>query len=509
MAILHDMNFLLIFLSLGGIFVLCLYRRMSRETRSEPTNWPVVGMLPGVLQNLHRAHEYATQVLSECGGTYVFEGPWFFNIDMLFTCDPANIHHIFSKNFPNYPKGPQFRKIFEILGDGIFNADYELWEIHRRVTLSFLTNSNFYILLLNSAWGKVETGLMPVLDHFCGQGKDFDLQEIFQRFTFDNICKLVLDYDPGSLCIDLPYIPCEKAFSNSVEPLLHRHVVPERIWKLQRWMNFGNEKTLDEAKKAFDEFIFPRVFLKDDKEQEDHIDDDFKLMKIFKKVYEENKIDSSGDMREFLKDTALSLMFAGRDTTSTCLTWLFWLIAKNPCTEAKILQEIETELKIKGDSCWRFFNVEESRKLVYLHGALCESLRLFPPVALEHKSPIHDDILPSGHRLRKNSKVIISFYSVGRLEKVWGKDCLDFKPERWTSANGRIRHEPSYNFPAFNVGPRTCIGKEMAFIQMKVVAASVIYHYRVELVEGHPVAPLDSVILQAKHGLRVRLTKRT
>ncbi|KZV56306.1 hypothetical protein F511_00303 [Dorcoceras hygrometricum] len=505
MAIFQNFDiFMIVILPLGSFFVLCLYRRISRETQSEPTDWPVVGMLPGVLQNMHRAHEYATEVLTECGGTYVFKGPWFFNIDMVFTCDPANIHHIFSKNFPNYPKGPNFRKIFEILGDGIFNADYELWEIHRRVTLSFMTNSKFYSLLERSAWRKMETGLMPVLDYFCQEGKYLDLQEIFQRFTFDNICRLVLDYDPESLCIDLPHIPCEKAFSNSVEPLLHRHIVPERIWKLQKWLNFGNEKKLNEAEKAFDEFIFPRVFMKDEGQGSD-----FKLMKVFRKVYEENKIDSSGDLREFLKDTALSLMFAGRDTTSTCLTWLFWLIAKNPSTESKILQEIETELKRKQEPNRRFFNVEESRNLVYLHGALCESLRLFPPVALEHKSPSNDDVLPSGHHLRKNTKLIISFYSVGRLEKVWGKDCLEFKPERWISESGRIKHEPSYNFPAFNVGPRTCVGKEMAFIQMKIVAAAVIYHYRVELVDGHPVAPLDSVILQAKHGLMVTLSKRT
>lgn len=206
---------------------------------------------------------------------------------------------------------------------------------------------------------------------------------------------------------------------------------------------------------------------------------------------------------------SFSFWLAGRDTTSTCLTWLFWLIAKNPSIETKILQEIETELEIKTqDSSWRFFKAEESRKLVYLHGALCESLRLFPPIALEHKSPVNDDILPSGHHLRKNSKVIISFYSVGRLETIWGKDCLDFKPERWISGRGRTRHEPSYNFPAFNVGPRTCIGKEMAFVQMKIVAATMICRYRVELVQGHPVAPLDSVVLHAKHGLRVRLSKR-
>ncbi|PIN00373.1 Cytochrome P450 CYP4/CYP19/CYP26 subfamily [Handroanthus impetiginosus] len=486
-----------IFLFILAIIFLCVWRSKSWRKSSVPTNWPLVGMLPAVLQNCHRIHAYVTELLSECGGTFEFKGPWFCNMDMLITSDPANIHHIFSRNFSNYPKGPEFRKIFEILGDGIFNADFELWELHRRTTLSFMSHVKFYDLLERAVWEKVETGLLPVLEHFLKQGIDADLQDIFQRFTFDSICKLVLDCDPCSLCIDLPYIPCEKAFNEALEALLHRHVLPESIWKLQKWLQIGKEKKLMEAWKAFDEFIYPRITFKDD----------FSLLTAFRKAYEEMN-GSSSDARYFLRDTALSLMLAGRDTTSTCLTWLFWLIAKNPSTKIKIREEIENELPLKDDKKWRFFNVEESRRLVYLHGALCEALRLFPPVALEHKSPVKPDILPSGNYLQLNTKIIVSFYSTGRMERVWGKDCLKFMPERWISPCGGIKHEPSYKFPAFNAGPRTCLGKEMAFIQMKMVAATIVYHYNIELVDDHPVSPRDSVILQAKHGLRVRLSKR-
>ncbi|KAI3456694.1 hypothetical protein Pfo_013357 [Paulownia fortunei] len=491
-----------IFLFTLTIVFLCVWRSKSRKKSSLPTNWPLVGMLPGILQNCHRIHAYATDILSESGGTFEFKFPWYCNMNMLVTSDPTNIHHIFSKNFSNYPKGPEFRKIFEILGDGIFNVDFELWELHRRTTLSFMSHVKFYSFLERVVWQKVETGLLPVLDYFWNQGIDADLQDIFQRLTFDSICKLVLDYDPRSLCIDLPYIPCEKAFNDAIEALLHRHVLPESIWKLQKWLEIGKERKLIEAWKAFDEFIYPLIPLKEGEQK-----DDFNLLSAFRKAYEE-KNGSFSDSRDFLRDTALSLMFAGRDTTSTCLTWLFWLIATNPLTETKIREEIETELHLKEDKKWRFFNVEESRKLIYLHGALCESLRLFPPVALEHKAPIQPDNLPSGNYLQQNTKVIVSFYSVGRMEAVWGKDCLEFKPERWISPRGGMKHEPSYKFPAFNVGPRTCLGKEMAFIQMKMVAATIIYHYNIQLVEGHPVSPRDSIILQAKHGLRVRLSKR-
>lgn len=459
----------------------------------EPTVWPVLGMLPAVLLNLRRIHDYMTEVLTQCGGTYKFVGPTFWNIDMLFTSDPADIHHIFSRNFSNYPKGPHFRKIFDILGDGIFGADFDLWEIHRRTTLAQLTHADFHSFLETTVWSKVETGLFPVLDNFCGG--DLDLQDVFQRFTFDNICKFVLGTDPCTLSVELPCVPCEKAFSTVAEPLLRRHIFPEWMWKLQRMLNIGDGKVLLEASAAFDEFIYPRIKLGSDESS---------VLKAFEKVYEEKKIASSGGLREFLKDTALSLMFAGRDTTSTCLTWLFWLVAQNPAAEKKILEEMEAELAAAGER----FSAKESQKLVYLHGALCESLRLFPPVALEHKAPVRPDILPSGHCLEEKARIIISFYSVGRMESVWGKDCLEFKPERWMTEKGGMKHEPSYKFPAFNAGPRTCLGKEMAFIQMKMVAAAIIYRYKFKLVEGHPVSPRDSIILHARHGLRVLLSNR-
>ncbi|XP_073135412.1 alkane hydroxylase MAH1-like [Henckelia pumila] len=503
MALYAYLEILLIPISV--IFLYFLTIRTQKKS-SVPTNWPVLGMLPAVLQNSHRIHEYATEVLTESNGTFEFKGPWFSNMDMLVTSDPANIHHVLSKNFSNYPKGPEFRKIFQILGDGIFNADFELWEFHRKTTLSLTTQPNFYGFLEKSIWAKIEKGLIPVLERFLETGVEFDLQDVFQRFTFDSICKLVLDYDPQSLSIDLPCIPCEKAFNGAVEALLHRHILPERIWKLLKWLQIGKEKTLMKAWKSFDEFIYPRVSINDGLEKDDN---GFNLLKSFKRKYKERDIySSSGDSREFLRDTSLGLMFAGRDTTSTCLSWLFWLLAANPSAEMKIRREIEDELHEKKDKKWRIFSVEESKKLKYLHGALCESLRLFPPLALEHKAPIRPDVLPTGNHVPENKVVLLCFYSMGRMEMIWGEDCLDFKPERWISECGGIEHQPSFKFTAFNAGPRTCIGKEMAFIQMKMVAATVIYHYNIEVVKGHKVSPSDSIIIQMKHGLRVKLSKR-
>ncbi|KAM3199149.1 hypothetical protein P3L10_034301 [Capsicum annuum] len=183
----------------------------------------------------------------------------------------------------------------------------------------------------------------------------------------------------------------------------------------------------------------------------------------------------------------------GRDTTSAALTWFFVLLAKNPSVEKKIRQEIQQQLHVKEDENLKLFTKEESRKLIYLHGSLCETLRLFPSLPLEHKVPLDHDILPSGHHVSPHTRMILPFYSMGRMETLWGKDYLEFKPERWISDRGGIKHEPSFKFPAFNVGPRTCIGKEMTFFQMKIVAATIIHNYHIQVVEPNNVSPTTSI----------------
>lgn len=229
---------------------------LHRRTRI-PINWPVVGMLPDVLLNVHRIHDFATNILKLSDGTFLFKGPWLANIDMLFTSNPTNIHYILSKNFPNYPKGPDFRNIFDIFGDAVFNSDHELWEIHRRTTtMCLFRHPDFNTLLETNIMNKTEKGLLPFLDFVSSHHTETDLQEIFQRFTFDVMCLLLLDYDPESLSLGLPIIPCEKAFTYAEEALLWRHFLPQKVWKLQKRFGLGKEKKMSEASKAFDEFIY-------------------------------------------------------------------------------------------------------------------------------------------------------------------------------------------------------------------------------------------------------------
>lgn len=93
-------------------------------------------------------------------------------------------------------------------------------------------------------------------------------------------------------------------------------------------------------------------------------------------------------------------------------------------------------------------------------------------------------MLPSGHKVEANSKLLILIYALGRMKAVWGEDASEFKPERWISETGVLRHEPSFKFLAFNAGPRTCLGKKMAMVLMKAVVVEILQNFDVKVAES-------------------------
>jgi cytochrome P450 len=343
------------------------------------------------------------------------------------------------------------------------------------------------------------------LDNACKKRLQVDLQDIFQRLTFDNICCIVLGFDPICLSIDLPEIECERAFTQLENTVFYRHVRPKFFWKIQKWLQIGEEKKFTENVKIIDQMLYSKIKSKKDQMQGEQ---EFDLLSILLKQSIGDGKNPIDDENKFLRDTSINLLSAGRDTISSALTWFFWLVATHPFVEAKILEEIKENLPSRKDN-WKYLGVEGLNKLIYLHAALCEVLRLYPPVPFEHKSSLKSDVLPSGHMVESNSRIVYSLYSIGRMEKIWGEDCLEFKPERWISKKGGIIHVPSYKFIAFNAGPRTCLGKDISFIEMKMIAATILLNYQIQMGEDHPIIPSISVVLHMKHGLKVNVKKRS
>lgn len=219
--------------------------------------WPLVGMLPSLVVGLRsNLYEWITEVLYHQNGTFRFKGPWFSSLNCVVTSDPRNIEHILKTEFPLYPKGSFFREtVRDLLGDGIFNADDEIWHRQRKTASIEFHSAKFRRLTVDSLHELVHSRLLPIFHrHFVEHLAPIDLQDILLRLTFDNVCMIAFGVDPGCLSPKLPAIPFAKAFETATEATVLRFVTPNFIWKTMRHFNLGTEKNLKFSLKEVNQF---------------------------------------------------------------------------------------------------------------------------------------------------------------------------------------------------------------------------------------------------------------
>ncbi|WOH02300.1 hypothetical protein DCAR_0521689 [Daucus carota subsp. sativus] len=478
-----------------------------------PRVWPIVGSLPVLWMNRRRFHDWVAENLLATGSAATYQTttiavPYFARKQGFYTvtCNPKNIEHILRTRFDNYPKGPTWQTAFhDLLGQGIFNSDGETWLIQRKTAALEFTTRTLRQAMARWVSRTIKTRFWKILEKASAEQRAVDLQDLLLRLTFDNICGLTFGKDPETLSPGLPDNPFAKAFDSATEATLQRLLYPEFLWRLKKTFGIGGELKLKKCLEIVENYMTDTITARKESPSDD-------LLSRFMK-----KKDAHG--RSFpshvLKRIALNFVLAGRDTSSVAMSWFFWLVMNNPNVERKIISEISRVLsQTRGEDrkLWVEEPIifDEADKLIYLKAALAETLRLYPSVPEDFKYVVSDDVLPDGTFVPSGSTVTYSIYSMGRMKSIWGEDCMEFKPERWLSPE-EDRFEPPqdvYKFVAFNAGPRTCLGKDLAYLQMKSVASAVLLRYRLLPVPGHRVEQKMSLTLFMKNGLRVYLNPR-
>lgn len=505
-------------LAFSSVIAYLLWFKFITRSLTGPRVWPIFGSLPGLVQNSCRLHDWIADNLHTCGGTYqtcISPIPFLARKHGLVTvtCDPENLDHILKVHFDNYPKGPTWQAAFhDLLGQGIFNSDGDTWLFQRKTAALEFTNRTLRLAMARWVSRAIELRFCPMLNTAQVEGNPVDLQDILLRLTFDNICGLAFGKDPETLSPGLPDNSFALAFDRATEASLQRIILPGILWKVKKWFRLGMEAELSRSIKQLDKYLSNVIntrkqeLLSQQKDGGTATPHDDLLSRFMKK--------KASYSETFLQHVALNFILAGRDTSSAALSWFFWLLTKNPRVEEKILTEICTVLiETRGHhtSNWleKPLGFEEVDRLVYLKAALSETLRLYPSVPEDSKHVVTDDVLPDGTFVPAGSSITYSIYSVGRMKYIWGEDCLEFRPERWLSGDGkRFDVQDSCKFVAFNAGPRICLGKDLAYLQMKSIAAAVLLRHRLMVAPGHCVEQKMSLTLFMKYGLKVNVHPR-
>ncbi|KAM0035199.1 putative cytochrome P450 [Helianthus debilis subsp. tardiflorus] len=492
LSLIHFLSLVFLLFYLFYLLQLLLTSTSTKTTKNGHKSYPFIGCFMSFHRNRHRLIHWFTELLSNSPSQTIvlarFGGR---KNQMVVTANPENVEHILKTRFENYPKGKPFTDLLgDFLGIGIFNVDGDLWSTQRKLASHEFSAKSLREFVVSVLEDEVTKRLIPLLENAARDNEVVDMQDVLRRLAFDTICKISLGWDPCCLDYTRAVPQLVTAFDTAAGASAMRGTASASwVWKVKRLLNVGRERQLKEAvgvvHRAVDEIIRAR------RENMDGSDNNRDLLSRFI---------SSGHSDDLMRDMVISFLVAGRDTTSAAMTWLFWLLTRHPSIEKDVLKDVTFHDKL---------TFEDLKKMDFLKACLCESMRLYPPVVWDSKHAAEADMLPDGTAVYKGNRVMYFPYGMGRMETLWGKDFLEFRPDRWFSEPGEFKMESPYKFPVFQGGPRVCLGKEMAFTQMKYVMASVLSRF--ELVPVSLEEPVFVPLLTAHMdgGFKVRVHSRS
>ncbi|KAK2771504.1 cytochrome p450 [Colletotrichum kahawae] len=187
---------------------------------------------------------------------------------------------------------------------------------------------------------------------------------------------------------------------------------------------------------------------------------------------------------------AVSMAFAGSETTAISLAAVFYYLLRTPTALARLKEELDQFGRDGGfsDTETGLVTWTESQKLVYLDACIKEAFRMHPAAGL----PL-ERIVPgqgaeiAGTFVKGGTIVGCSAWIIHRRPEIWRADVDTYRPERWLvdetkdreAEEQRIKEMNGHMFQ-FGMGSRTCIGKNISLLEIYKVVPSLLRRFDIK-----------------------------
>ncbi|EGZ13938.1 hypothetical protein PHYSODRAFT_511464 [Phytophthora sojae] len=463
-----------------------------------PGVW-LLGNMPAYIKNRDRMYHFLEDLLKQHGGR--MKMPWHLFFDgAIYITDPKDVQHILSTNFDNYVKPQGFLDAFqEIFENSFFAVNHHAqapdggagWRLQRKVAAKVFTTANFRIFTEQVFARHAEETLLAAQaeatesraredpdERFC-----CDMQEISAKYTLNSIFDVAFG-------LPLSEIEGTENFAEHmgfVNTHCAQRLFVKQYYKLLRWV-MPSERELRRRTREI-RAVADTVLLRRLQESQEKINARSDLLSLFIRKARELAFESTKDQKvdaasllgpKTLRSILLTFVFAGRDTTAECLTYSFYAIARHPRVQKQIVEELESTKENTG-STHATFTFDQVKEMKYLEAVVYEAVRLYPALPFNVKNAVKDDYLPDGTFVPAGVDVVYSPWFMGRNGELWGNDPLEFRPERWLEMPKR---PSAYEFPAFQAGPRVCLGMGMAVLEAKLFLATTLSRFHVAIAPG-------------------------
>lgn len=391
---------------------------------------------------------------------------------------PAEMKSVMQDNFTAWRKSPLIMRMLKpILGDAILTAHGESWR-RQRMTLqpAFLKRrmDRFAPLMAEAAVQAVQT-----LEAASGP---VDVHEVMNDTTFSVIERALFSdvegFDRGEVRAAI------EVLLEEIGRVRYSDLIPFPEWA-PRLMTPGALKARSVFRKAADGQIRRRRAL------DDPGDD---LLGLLLKVRDEETGRALSDVD--IRDTLMTFVAAGHETTAIALTWALYLVANDRECQDALRAEAEAVLADRTPGAQDAANLTLHRQVIE------EALRLFPPAPILGRRALADcDIC--GRPVKRGDVALLAFYALHRHETLW-EHPEKFDPDRWSPER---RPTDRYRFMAFGGGPRACIGAQFALMEATIVLSTIVSHLKIEPAHGE-VRPVMQVTLRPEGGMPLKFSRR-
>lgn len=202
-------------------------------------------------------------------------------------------------------------------------------------------------------------------------------------------------------------------------------------------------------------------------------------------------LSAQGLSTDVMKDAIISVAVGGRDSVAIIITWALYELVRHPDMQRELRIEISNALGTKAPGA------AQLESLVLLNSVVLETMRLHTSVGVNTRAALKDTTLPSGGGpagtspvgILAGTTVIMGLDSVHRRTDIYGPDANEYKPHRWDA-----RKPDTWSYFPFNRGPRSCLGKNIATMEVKFTLCRLLQAFSsIELVSkvGDAVVPVD------------------
>jgi cytochrome P450 len=449
------------------------FARVANDLRIElraPASYPAGDTLPSV----RRTHRVITDPLGLLLDAYERYGPVFslrvLTTRVVFMLGPAANHRILVTHAPDFTwRDGGFADLIPLLGDGLLTIDGDFHRRSRRIMLPAFHRERI-AAALTTMEEEIERAVAP-----WRPGDRVDVYAWARDLALRVAMRALFGLDPDRRPAGLdPAREFERALGYyGRDYWLQIMRGPRTPWA-----------ALTDARRRLDELIFGEIARR--RSSGERGED---LLSLLLDATD----DAGGRLSDaHVRDEVMTLLFAGHDTTTATIAFLFRELALRPDVADAIGGELGGPLGYE-----RLMD----GSLVQLERALDETLRLYPPAWIGPRRAVRTFEF-EGATVPQGAPVNYSSYVSHRLRDVWDEPHA-FRPERWE----RRAALPKGAYVPFGGGSRQCIGMRFGQLEIKAIAARVLREHRLELEPGHRLEVRQTPTLGPKGGLPMRVRR--